>query len=136
MLRYSYTKNNVSAPNDISIEKELLSAASSRACILVVGPHLAMQPHVKEGRGNSDTSFYLRSLLKSMVEWCIQQSIIDQPATIETFRQLPYRESLAHAGNMLEEYLIEKQQLQLCLAEVLRSTSQVSQVHQKLVHLP
>lgn len=136
MRHYSYTQNNVSAPNEIPIEKKLLSVASNRACLLVVGPHLAMQSHSKEGNCNSDTSSYLRSLVKDMVEWCIQQSIIDQPDTIETFRQLPYRESLAHAGNMLEEYLIEKQQLQLCLAEVLQRTSQVSQVHQKLAHLP
>src|SRR6266516_58524 len=136
MLRYPYTRNNVSTPNDLPIEKELLSIASSKACILVVGPHLAMQQCAKEGRGNSDTSLYLRCLLKRIVEWCIQQSIIDQPDTIETFRQLLYRESLAHAGYMLEEYLIEKQQLQLCLTEVLQSFSQVSQVHQKLAYLP
>ncbi len=134
MLYYSYTKNNLSAPNEIPIEKKLLSAASNRASILVVGPHLAMPSGIKEG--NSDTSSYLRSLVKGMVEWCVQRSIIDQPDTIETFRQLPYRDSLAHAGNMLEEYLIEKQQLQLCLTEVLWGTSQVSQVHQKLAHLP
>ena len=33
MLRYSYTKNNISASNDMPIEKELLSAASSIAVL-------------------------------------------------------------------------------------------------------
>ena len=135
MLWYLSVENSESTPNDTHIEKELLSAGS-REWILVVGPHLAMQPHVEDDENNSSTSFYLRRLLKEMVEWCIQKGIINQPDTIEKFRQLPYRESLAHAGNELQEYLVEGQQLQHCLAEVLGSTSQLTQVHQGLAHLP
>lgn len=114
MLRYSNTKNNVSVPEDIPLVSQLLDSANSKAYILVLGPHLALQSHINEGRGNSNTLFYLRSLLNSMIEWCIQKNIIDQPDTIETFRQLSYRNSLVHTGNMLEEYLTEKEQLQLC----------------------
>ena len=40
MLRYSYTKNNVNASNDMPIEKELLSAASSIAVLPEAETHL------------------------------------------------------------------------------------------------
>ena len=40
MLRYSYTKNNVSAPDDMPIEKELLSAANSVAVLPEAETHL------------------------------------------------------------------------------------------------
>ncbi len=134
MTRSFYTRTGISVSEDIPLAREVLNVASSKACILVLGPQLAIPSNLKTRKGNSD--IYLRRLLKSIVECTIQQNGIIEPTIAESLRKLPTKTSLAHTGKIFEEYLIGEDQLQLCMTEVLRNTSRVTRFYQNLVRLP
>ena len=125
MPRYPETTNTGNVPSNVLIEEKLLHATRDKACILVLGPHLAVQQSMIEAQNTSKTSFYLKDLLGKMVAWCKSSNIISQPDTIETLHRLLHKNSLVHAVRILEEYLTEKDDQQHCLMEVLCSNALV-----------
>ena len=134
MLQHLRTVDNRNIYKDFSSDQELLSMIHNGNCILVVGPNLSINNNKESLAGNSS---YLATLLKGMVEWCIDKGIINQPNIIEDFRRLVHRKSLIQLGYKIEEYLSDQSLKQQCLKDVLlRNQIQTGRIHQCLTQIP
>ena len=120
--------------NNSDFPRELLNSPSyAENYILVVGPNLARQ---EAAHDHGHTPTYLGRLLERMVEWCVQENVIQQQDTINDLRTLLYNGALVQVGYKIEEYLATPQQKQQCLSAVLHPYNQVKEIHYHLAHIP
>src|SRR2546428_3063880 len=133
MLRHFHTLDDPSIYNNLSSHKEMLGAIYRRKCLLIVGSSLLAHAYPKERRQYPTN---LRSFLEEVVGWCIRKKVIDQYDSINDFQTLLNRVTLDQVVYKLEEYLVEKLQLQQCLREVLHNQAQIKELHRLLVQIP
>jgi len=126
---FSHTKL-LDISNYLDVPNELLNLpASSDHSILIIGPDLVRR-EVVPGKG------YLERLLKGMVEWCIQEKIIQDQDIIQDLHTLLQNGALVPLAFRIEEYLATKQLKEQCLRAVLSSDNQVRKIHYDLVRIP
>ena len=116
--------------NYLDVSNELLNLpSSSEHSILIVGPDLVRR-EVAIGKG------YMERLLKRIVEWCIQEKIIQDQDIIQDLHTLLQNGALVPLAFRIEEYLATKQLKEQCLHAVLSSDNQVRKIHRDLVRVP
>ena len=112
------------------VSNELLNLpSSSEHSILIVGPDLVRR-EVAIGKG------YMERLLKRIVEWCIQEKIIQDQDIIQDLQTSLQNGALVPLAFRIEEYLATKQLKEQCLHAVLSSDNQVRKIHRDLVRVP
>ena len=126
---FSHTKL-LDISNYLDVSNELLNLpASSEHSILIVGPDLVRR-EVALGKG------YMGRLLKRMVQWCIQEKIIQDQDIIQDLQILLQNGALVPLALRIEEYLATKHLKEQCLRAVLSFDSQVRKIHRDLVRVP
>src|ERR1700687_2787755 len=136
MSQISHIGADPGISNDQVGLRELLNSIDSRKYVLVTGPGMVMPPRVEDGRGSQESSSYLKRLLKGIVEWCIQNEIFTKKDVIGEIRQLLQKEALIHVGYKIEKYLVERSDLQRCLAGLLLYDAPIEELHRFVACLP
>ncbi len=129
-----YHIDQLDISNNLDFPRELLNSPSySENSILVVGPDLVKREAVYSyGHGST----YLGCLFEGMVEWCIQEKVIQGQDIVHDLHTLLHNDALVPLGYRIEEYLAIQQQKEQCLRAVLYRHNQVRKIHYDLTHIP
>ncbi len=136
MLRNAHTQQNASSIDDYLADLFHALSLPIRKMnhILVMGPGATLlRPQLRE---IEQTHSYWHVLFEAMITWCIEHSVIEEKGVENEMRQLLSKGAWRSLGYQIEEYLINRVELQSCLKDVLRHHARSANLQFQLVRLP